>query len=479
MKKIFLALIALVLVGACKKEVTTVNVDPKRPLNVSSASLFTNAQRRFVNTVSSSSVNLNIFRLIEQQWQETTYIDESQYDLQTRTIPDNLWNAFYRDVLKNFSESRSIAATEGKSAADLKNQLAITDIMEVYTWYYLLTTFGDVPYTDALKIENAFPKYDDGLTSFKDLLRRLDLDIAALDPASTSLGSADAIYDGNASSWKKLANSLKLKIALTIADADNTTAKTAAESAVTSGVFTYSAGNANADNARYPFTTITPNTNPIWVDLVQSGRLDFVANNTLTTQMNTLADPRRPFFFTLDGSGTYSGGNPGESSPYANFSAPAVNITKPDFPGALIDVAEVQFLLAEAAERGYNVGGNAAIFYINAITASILDWGGTQASATAYLAQPAVAYATATGTWKQKIGTQKWIALYNRGIDAWIETRRLDFPKLEKATDALTDFPVRFTYPVKEQNVNNINRAAAAAKIGGDNVTTKLFWDKF
>ena len=106
MKKIFLALIALVLVGACKKEVTTVNVDPKRPLNVSSASLFTNAQRRFLNTVSSSSVNLNIFRLIEQQWQETTYIDESQYDLQTRTIPDNLWNAFYRDVLKNFSESR-------------------------------------------------------------------------------------------------------------------------------------------------------------------------------------------------------------------------------------------------------------------------------------------------------------------------------------------------------------------------------------
>lgn len=479
MKKIFLALIALVLIGACKKDVTTVNVDPKRPLNVSSASLFTNAQRRFVNTVSSSNVNLNIFRLIEQQWQETTYIDESQYDLQTRTIPDNLWNAFYRDVLKNFSESKKVAVTEGKSAVDLKNQLAITDIMEVYSWYYLLTTFGDVPYLEALNIDNAFPKYDDGLTSFKDLLRRLDGDIIALDPASTSLGSADAIYDGDALSWKKLANSLKLKIALTIADADNAAAKAAVESAVASGVFTYATGSANADNARYPYTTITPNTNPIWVDLVQSGRLDFVANNTLTTQMNSLADPRRPFFFTLDGDGTYSGGNPGESSPYANFSAPAVTITKPDYPGSLIDVAEIQFLLAEAVERGYSVSGSAAMYYTNGVTASVLDWGGTQASAIVYLAQPSVAYTTATGTWKQKIGTQKWIALYNRGIDAWIETRRLDFPKLEKATDALTDFPVRFTYPVKEQNVNNINRTAAAAKIGGDNVTTKLFWDKF
>lgn len=479
MKKILLALIPVLLLGACKKDVTSVNIDPKRPLNVSSASLFTNAQRRFVNTVTSSNVNLNIFRLIEQQWQETTYIDESQYDLQTRTIPDNLWNAFYRDVLKNFSESRAIAATEGKSAVDLKNQLAITDIMEVYTWYYVLTTYGDIPYSEALNINNAFPKYDDALTSFKDLLKRLDTDVAALNPSSASLGSADAIYAGNAQSWKKLANSLKLKIALTIADADNATAKAAAESAVTSGVFTYSVSSANSDNAKYPFTTITPNTNPIWVDLVQSGRLDFVANNTITTQMNTLSDPRRPFFFTLDANGVYSGGNPGESSPYANFSAPAVSITKPDFPGALIDVAEVQFLLAEATERGYSVGGTAAVFYSNAITASILDWGGTLASATTYLAQPTVAYTTATGTWKQKIGTQKWLALYNRGLDAWVENRRLDFPKLPDATDALTAFPVRFTYPVKEQNVNNINRAAAATKIGGDNVTTKLFWDKF
>jgi len=479
MKKILLALIAVLFIGACKKDVTTVNVDPKRPLSVSSASLFTNAQRRFVNTVTSSNVNLNIFRLIEQQWQETTYIDESQYDLQTRTIPDNLWNAFYRDVLKNFKESRTIAATEGKSAVDLKNQLAITDIMEVYSWYYILTTFGDIPYSEALNIDNAFPKYDDGLTAFKDLLKRLDADIAALNPASASLGSADAIYNGDPQSWKKFANSLKLKVAITIADADNASAKTAVETAVASGVFAYSVGGANVDNARYPYTTITPNTNPIWVDLVQSGRLDFVANNTITTQMNTLNDPRRPFFFTLDADGVYSGGNPGESSPYANFSAPAVPITKPDFPGSLIDVAEVQFLLAEAAERGYSVGGTAGVFYTNAVTASILDWGGTLASATIYLAQPSVAYATATGTWKQKIGTQKWLALYNRGLDAWVENRRLDYPQLPEAADAQTDFPVRFTYPVKEQNVNNVNRAAAATKIGGDNVTTKLFWDKF
>lgn len=474
MKKILLALVPALFVMACTKDVTSLNVDPKKPLNVSSASLFTSAQHNLVNTLSSPNVNLNIFRLIEQQWQETTYIDESQYDLQSRNIPDNLWNAFYRSVLKNFEESRKIMPSDVTDAAQLKNQTAILDIMEVYTWHYLLTTYGNVPYTQALNIENTFPKYDDALTSYKDLLKRLDADMAALNPAAASFGSADAIYKGNPAQWKRFANSLKLKLAITIADADNATAKAAAESAVASGVFV-----GNTDNAKFPYVTTTPNTNPIWVDLIQSGRLDFVAASTITSKMNALNDPRLPLYFTKDPSGGYSGGTPGQSSAYPNFSHAAVLITNADFPGNILDYAEVQFLLAEAAERGYSVGGAAATFYTNAVTASILDWGGTTAQAAAYLLQPTVLYATAAGNYKQKIGNQKWIALYNRGIDAWVEQRRLDFPVLPPAEDALTGFPVRFTYPVNEQNVNNANRVAAATAIGGDVVTTKLFFDKF
>lgn len=474
MKKILLALVPALLMMACTKDLETLNVDPKKPLSVTSASLFTRAQHNFVDIITSANVNRNVFRLIEQQWQETTYIDESQYDFQTREIPDNFWDIFYRDVLNNFEASRKTMAVDITDPAQLKNQIAILDIMEVYSWHYMVTTFGNVPYTEALNTGNAFPKYDDALTVYRALLTRLDLDIAALTVGQPSLGAADAIYAGDPAQWRKFANSLKLKMAITIADADNSLSRTAAESAIASGVFT-----ANTDNAKFPYVSATPNTNPVWVDLVQSGRKDFVAASTITDIMNTLNDPRRPLFFTLDPTGNYSGGTPGRSSAYSNFSHPAVLITTAPFPGNILDYAEVQFLLAEAKERGYNAGAlTASAYYTAAVTASILDWGGTAAAATTYLAQGSVNYLTAGGTYKEKIGTQKWLAFYNRGVDAWVDQRRLDFPVLPEAEDALSGFPNRLTYPVKEQNVNNVNRSAAAAAIGGDVVETKLFFDK-
>jgi hypothetical protein len=474
MKKIILLLIPVLFAMGCTKDLTTLNNDPKKPLSVTSASLFTKAQHNLVDILTSANVNRNIFRLIEQQWQETTYIDESQYNITTRPIPDNLWNIFYRDVLNNFESSRAAMAIDVTDALQRQNDIAVLDIMEVYTWHYIVTTFGNVPYSDALNIDNSFPKYDDALTIYTDLLRRLDVDINALTVGRPSLGNADAIYAGDVAQWKKFANSLKLKLAITVADANGALAKTAAESAVASGVFT-----ANEDNAKFPYVSATPNTNPVWVDLIQSGRLDFVAASTIIDKMNALADPRLPLFFTKDPSGGYSGGTPGVSSAYPNFSHTAVTTTAPDFPGNILDYSEVEFLLAEASARGYNVGSTAAVYYSTAITASIVDWGGTAASATAYLAQPNVAYGTAAGNYKEKIGIQKWIAFYNRGIDAWVDQRRLDYPVLQPAEDAVSGFPVRLTYPVKEQNVNNTNRSAAAAAIGGDVVETKLFFDKF
>jgi hypothetical protein len=143
----------------------------------------------------------------------------------------------------------------------------------------------------------------------------------------------------------------------------------------------------------------------------------------------------------------------------------------------LMDYAEVEFLLAEAVERGMNVGGTAAEHYNNAVTASITYWGGSEADATAYLAQPEVSYATAPGPWERKIGTQEWIALYLRSFDAWVVWRRLDYPQLQAPPSAITAIPVRYTYPSNEQNLNEENYAQASADIGGDDVTTNLFWD--
>lgn len=108
-----------------------------------------------------------------------------------------------------------------------------------------------------------------------------------------------------------------------------------------------------------------------------------------------------------------------------------------------------------------------------------LFWGGTETDADDYLAQPEVAYSTAPGTWKQKIAFQKWIALYNRPFEGWIEYRRLDYPVLPLAVGAAVGFPNRYQYPNNEQQLNGTNYTSAAQAIGGDEVETKLWWDKF
>jgi hypothetical protein len=475
MKKFIIAVLPILLLGACKKDITSLNVNPKQPQTVPGGALFTEAQKSLASTLASSNVYLNIFRLVEQQWQETTYITESNYNIKDNAISDGIWLAYYRDVLEPFEQAKTtFKNTPALSAGTMKNDIAITDIMQVYTYYYLVTTFGNIPYTEALNVDNKFPKFDDATTVYLALLTRLDADIANLDVAEGSMAGADQVYNGDIASWKKFANTFKLKMGITLADADNAKAKTTIETAVAAGVFT-----SNADNANFKFAATPPNTNPVWVDLVQSGRLDFIASKTIVDNLTSTADPRLPLFFTTDASGKYSGGKPGTKNSYDAFSKPSTTVTAPDFPGLLLDYAETEFNLAEAIERGYNVGGTAAVHYANGITASITYWGGTSASATAYLAKPSVAYATAAGNYKQKIGYQKWLALYNRGWDAWIENRRLDYPKLPPPAAPVSDFPVRFTYPVSEQNVNTVNYNDASSKIGGDVVTTKLFFDKF
>jgi hypothetical protein len=156
-------------------------------------------------------------------------------------------------------------------------------------------------------------------------------------------------------------------------------------------------------------------------------------------------------------------------------------VIAPDFEALLLDYSEVEFLLAEAAERGFAVDGTAEEHYNKAVEASILYWGGTGSDVTAYLAQSNVNYTTAAGTYKEKIGIQTWIALYNRGIEAWTGWRKFDFPAILPPTGGSVPvgltIPVRLIYPINEQTLNGENREAAATSIGGDLASTKLFWD--
>ena len=469
-------MLLVMLLSGCDKNLSKLNVDPKNPTTISYSALFTKGQQQLSNLLNNDDYDFNPMNFFEQYWQETTYLNESQYDIFYRGIPDADWNVLYLNVLENLVQADSLAKLQVTDAGQLANVHAQIDITEVTAFYYLLTTYGNIPYTDAFNvIHDAFPKYDDAMTVYTALLTRLTADIAALNDASAGIGTADQVYSGNIDAWKKWANSIALRMGILIADVDDALAKTTIEAAAPN-VFT-----SNADNAYFTYLSSPPYTNPTYAFAILGARFeDFVGCTTFINQLQSDNDPRLPLFFTTssDTSLSYIGVTPGDGGSYFGHSKPAAITFTPDFRGVFLNYAETQFYLAEAAARGYSVGGTPDVFYKNGVEASILEWGGSQSDADAYYAQPSVTYATATGTWQQKIGTQAWIAFYNRAWDSWVEIRRLAYPVLPAPDQAVSGFPERFTYPVTETNVNSDNYKQAATAIGGDNVTTALFFIK-
>jgi hypothetical protein len=402
------------------------------------------------------------------------YQDEAQYDFATRAIPNTWWSAMYRDVLADLRESsRLINADATLLPKEKANKLAILDIMEVYTFGILVNTFGNIPYTEALNAEKLFPKYDDAKTVSADLITRLNADIAKLDASAAGFTSGeDVVYKGSVAKWVKFANTLRMKLGMIVADENATAAKAAVEASDAGAI------SSSSDNGLFTYLTASPNQNPLHVDIVLGGRQDYIAAKDLMDKLAGWNDPRKTAYFSTNNAGNYAGGIVGKVNTYVDFSRAGAKVIAADAPYVLADYVETEFLRAEAKERGFNVAGTAEQHYNNAITASILYWGGTAAEAAAYLAQPEVAYTTAAGNWKQKIGTQKWIALYNRSYETWTELRRLDYPVITAPVNAKSGFPTRLTYPNTEQTLNGTSYTAAAAAIGGDVVTTKLFWDK-
>ena len=536
--KVALYLLLIVLISSCA-DFEDFNTDKKNPASVPGEALFTNALKDLADQMSTPNVNWNIWELWAQYWTETTYTDEVNYDIVNRGQPDLAFRWAYRRVLKDLKEAEmyiSEAVTANAEEEVVKaNKLQIIEIMNVFVWQRLVDIFGMVPYDEALDINNVYPKYDDGAYIYDKIMARLDAAISGLDESAGSFGSADLIYGGDVAAWKMFGNTLKVKIGINLSDVNSAKAQSTIESAVNSGVFASS-----DDEALFPYLSSSPNFNQIYAELVATGRNDFVATNTIIDLMASLNDPRlndyfnentiRPFPYprdpetgakvdveyaagentilyykqadgsyeptfmegpftvlasdSLEGIRAWYGGTYGASAPFAVYTQVSEKVRNPSFTGLIMTYSQLCFYLAEAAERGYNVGGTAEEWYNAGITESILWWDGTQAEADAYLAYPDVAYATADGTWQKKIATQSWLASYINGFLGYTTWRRLDYPVLNITPDNadivdVTDIPVRYTFPVQEQTLNDVNYAAAASAIGGDNVNTKIFWDMY
>ncbi|MDO7698470.1 MAG: SusD/RagB family nutrient-binding outer membrane lipoprotein [Schleiferiaceae bacterium] len=469
MKKILIAASAALMVASCG-DLTSLNQNTKAPEKVPAGTLIANATVSMMDYLSNVNVNVNNFTLWSQHWTQSTYVDESNFDYNNRDVNGNTFDAMYATVLRDLSDARAIIASDaGLDAATAAQQNAVIDVLEVYAYSTLVDIFDDVPYSEAIG-ESLAPAYDGAATIYGALGDRLAASIGVLMAGSDNgLGSYDLIYGGSSAGWAKFAASLGLRLSIRMADVSPTDAQAAAEAAIGAGVITLA-----SESAALNYTSSPPHTNPYWDALVQSGRKDFIAANTIADVMNMYADPRRSAYFKNLSNDSVIGAAYGLQSSYNLHSQPGTALENASRPAMFLDNVEVGFLLADAASRGWSVGGlTAASLYDAAVAESILAWGGTATDAATYLAQTGVTYDAAN--WKTILGTQKWLAMYSRGNEAWSTQRMYDAPAMNIADAAQRVTPLRMSYGIDEYSLNTSN--VEAARGGNDDDTSPIFWD--
>ena len=471
MKKYIVAITALVTLWSCMTEekYERYNRDPKNPTQVASDFLFTAATVSLGDELASPNVNNTLYRFLGQYFTATTYLDEPNYDFTARQNPDQVWSEIYRDVLLDINDAKAIvSANEELEQSEIDARLGQLEVIEVYAWSILVDSFGDIPYSQALQAEEfPLPEYDDDSAIYEDLISRLQANASML-AAGQGYTSADVVFGGDMDNWAKFNNSLLLRLGMRLSDVNPSLSQSTVEAAYNGGVFM-----SNSESATIVYQGSDPNTNPLWEDLVQSGRSDFLASNTIVDYMNELDDPRRSAYFDNNLDSGYEGGIYGASNNYGSYTHIGTAFLDPTREGILLDYTEVAFNLSRAAELGYSVGGSAEDYYNDAITASIEYWGGSDAEVSAYLAQPAVVY---DGS-EEQFGLQYWIAMYDNPFQGWSVWRKYDAPEFRIPQEYCNEVPYRYTYPVDEQNLNEDNFIAASTAIGGNDTQTQVFWD--
>ncbi|MBW8685739.1 SusD/RagB family nutrient-binding outer membrane lipoprotein [Chitinophaga rhizophila] len=474
-------LFIFVMMTGCK-DLDEMNNDPTRPTTTEPPFLLTGAEKNAMDFLYSSLQNGYIGMHYAQYWSANSRVNDSQYAIDENNNTA-FWNALYNS-LHSLDRLIYINNSRGTNPA-AKNQNAIAGILKVWLYQILTDSYVNVPFTEALKEgENITPAYDDQSKIYASLIDTLNAQITALDPAQPTFDGGDVIYNGDVAKWKTLGHSLMLRLAIRMADAEPQRARTVIEANYAAAM------KGNADNAEFAYINAAPNKFP----LNDSERevLDFFVSTTLVDYMRSTNDPRLTVYARppQDG-GEIKGLEYGRSAndstrlPQRKYSYPGTRIYSATMPGILMTYPEVAFILAEAAARNWNVGEAAPALYEKGIRASMEYWNVTD-SVEEYIAS--VPYNA--GNWKNVIGTQKWLALYPQGFQAWFERLRLDFQKPSGDSLFIAPYsgsldqnvayvPARLTYPLAERSQNAAAYQKAAEAIGGDTKASKNWWDKF
>jgi hypothetical protein len=498
-------------IGACDPDkLTQINTDPNNPTSAPPQAVFTFATRRALERWfggNPGEMSLRATELTVQHLAQVQYPDEDAYARLDGVDTDNSFIFTYASELKNFQ-----SVIEAGEASNQPLLWGPALVMQSLLFGYVTDTWGDVPYSEALQgdAENPviLPAYDTQQDIYTGLFTELNRAVTAIAGApanAVTLGGADPIYGGSRLSWQRFANSLRARHAIRLANVDQTTARAQLTAAIAApgGLIQSNAGNAQM---AWPGDGIYDNP---W-SLNNQTRDDHRLSDRLVNEMVPVNDPRiavyaqptlcfqdptsspdcpavppkyagMPNALTAADAATYSliSSRPGEVFYGTDlFCDGCTTLQGARFPSFILTFAEVSFILAEAAERGW-IAGSAATYYDQGIRASMEQWGVTDAAAIAtYLARPEIVYVPGVEGLR-RIALQKWIALYTDGVTAWSEWRRTCVPAtIKPGPDAIIGtVPRRYQYSIREHTTNSANVDAAIARQGADDFTSRMYWD--
>ncbi|SMO91071.1 SusD/RagB family nutrient-binding outer membrane lipoprotein [Gracilimonas mengyeensis] len=481
-RKIAVVALMTVLFVSCDDFGST-NVDPNNPSEVRTELLLTNAQRDVSDVVGAFMGTLWV-----QYIAETQYTEDQEY--RNTNADFNGWYTGPLQDLQTIIDLNTNEETRGDvlSGGSNENQIAVARILKAYYMQMITDRWGMIPYSEALQgRDNLQPSYDSQSAIYEDIITELKEAAEQINTGSAAV-NGDILFSGDMERWIRFANSLRARAALRLSESDAGLAEAEFADAINDGII--------QEDVMYPYLSDADNENP-WYTRFRT-RTDYAIHETIASYMKDLEDPRVLVY--ANPAPNYSDGNDvitfdeirgmpflenaGElenaeiSFPGAAIGAGGPSVGQQSAPLPIITLAELHFSMAEAVERGW-ISGSAEDHYYSGIEASWNQWGVYDEAAYAdFIAQADVAYSSAE--WDEKIGNQKWVALFPLGYEAWSEWRRLEYPQLAPnpfAAASFPEIPLRFTYPSSEVSNNTENYNAAVDAQGPDTPYTQVWWD--
>lgn len=467
--RLILLLFLSVIAFSCTKDFEETNTDPDNATEVPAHLILGNLIINNQNTIYGVQRGGDMGECWAQHWSKVQYNDEARY-IPRRGVIDAIWNELYTNVLGDAKSMYELAEIEGNT-----NIQGISLIMQANAFQILTELYGPIPFAQALDSSIEKPEYSSSQEVFAGVISMLETAASLLSQNNGAVpASSDLLYGGDISKWVKFANSLKFRALMRI-DGDNSKLQ-----ALVTGGNMFSS---NADSAQLVYTENAPDANPIYETIVNGNRAEYKISSPIVDKLTALGDPRLPVYAGENADGDIVGKPAGYTDlpnvdlgyTYANISPLGDKYLDPTLPGVFMSYAQLQFLLAEAANEGKISGGIAAAkSYMDAGIAANFEFNGL-AGAAGY--SNAVIF-TSQADAREKIATQEWIALFGQGFETWTEWRRTGFPALTPAVAGdINQIPSRLYYPTTENSLNQGNYQAASSSLAnGDTLTSPLFW---